>query len=94
MNCNFKSGSLQKALLISVVTGAILVSGCTSHQSALYERGFSLPNTYTTNSDFTGVVTRSPVVFENENSHLKLAGIIFRPQNVDKKEKLPTVVVA
>lgn len=94
MNCNFKSCSLRKTLLICVATGAFMVSGCTSHQTALYESGFSLPNTYTTNSDFTGVVTRTPVVFENEDSHLKIAGIIFRPQNVDKKEKLPTVVVA
>ena len=94
MNCNFKSCSLRKTFLLCVATGAFMISGCTSHQTALYESGFSLPNTYTTNSDFTGVVTRTPVVFENENSHLKLAGIIFRPQNVDKKEKLPAVVVA
>lgn len=94
MNCNFKSCSLRKTFLLCVATGAFMISGCTSHQTALYESGFSLPNTYTTNSDFTGVVTRTPVVFENEDSHLKLAGIIFRPQNVDKKEKLPTIVVA
>lgn len=94
MNSNFKLGSLQKALLISVATVALMVTGCSNHQTTLYESGFSLPNTYTTSSDFTGVVTRTPIVFENENSHLKLAGIIFRPQNVDKSEKLPTVVVA
>lgn len=94
MNCNFKLGSLQKALLISVATGAFMVTGCSNHQTTLYESGFSLPNTYTSSSDFTGVVTRTPIVFENENSHLKLAGIIFRPQNVEKSEKLPTVMVA
>ena len=77
MNCNFKSCSLRKTFLLCVATGAFMISGCTSHQTALYESGFSLPNTYTTNSDFTGVVTRTPVVFENENSHLKLAGIIL-----------------
>lgn len=94
MNCNFKLAYLKRALVISITTGAVTLSGCSNNQETLYESGFSLPNTYTTNTDFTGIVTRTPVVFENEDSHLKLAGIIFRPQNVDKKEKLPTVVVA
>lgn len=86
MNCNFKLAYLKRALVISITTGAVTLSGCSNNQETLYESGFSLPNTYTTNTDFTGIVTRTPVVFENEDSHLKLAGIIFRPQNVDKKK--------
>ena len=38
-------------------------------------------------------ITFTPVVFENEDSHLKLAGIVFEPRNKKEGEKLPAVVV-
>lgn len=35
----------------------------------------------------------TPVVFENEDSKLKLAGIVFTPKDVKQDEKLPAVLV-
>lgn len=38
-------------------------------------------------------VSRTPVVFENEDSGLKLAGIVYRPRAMNEGERLPAVVV-
>ena len=35
----------------------------------------------------------TPVIFENEDSKLKLAGIVFTPKDVKQNEKLPAVLV-
>ena len=39
-------------------------------------------------------VDRMPVVFENQDSGLKLAGIVFTPRGMDKSKKHPAVIVA
>lgn len=38
-------------------------------------------------------VSRTPVVFENEESGLKLAGIIYKPRTMKEGDKLPAVVI-
>ena len=38
-------------------------------------------------------VSRTPVVFENEESGFKLAGIIYRPRTMKEGDKLPAVVI-
>lgn len=38
-------------------------------------------------------VDRTPVVFENEETGLKLAGILYRPRNRKEGEKLPAIVI-
>lgn len=38
-------------------------------------------------------INRTPVVFENVDSGLKLAGIIYTPKNMDKNAKLPAIIV-
>lgn len=38
-------------------------------------------------------VNRTPVVFENEESGLKLAGIVYCPRGMKEDEKLPAVIV-
>lgn len=38
-------------------------------------------------------VSRTPVVFENEESGFKLAGIIYKPRTMKEGDKLPAVVI-
>ena len=38
-------------------------------------------------------ITFTPVVFENKDSHLKLAGIVYAPRNMKADDKLPAVIV-
>lgn len=38
-------------------------------------------------------VNRTPVVFENIDSGLKLAGIVYTPKNMDENAKLPAIIV-